>query len=124
MARAEPEGGLMPNLGRWLRRRFIALHRWLQPLTAFETDDLPDQLKANQVYLVGEEGIWWSAAMVCPCGCRAKIQLSLVEKDRPRWRALVEPTGVITLHPSVWRTKGCKSHFSVIHGRIVWARET
>lgn len=112
----------MFDAGTWVRRRLLALRRWLRPLVAHETEDFPERLNPDQVYLIGEDGNWWSAAMVCPCGCGATIQLSLIEKDRPRWRARVELSGTVTLHPSVWRTKGCKSHFFVRQGRIVWAR--
>jgi len=30
--------------------------------------------------------------------------------------------GTITLKPSVWRTKGCRSHFLVRNSRIDWCR--
>ncbi|WP_373276366.1 DUF6527 family protein [Sphingomonas agri] len=60
--------------------------------------------------------------MVCPCGCQTTIQLSLVPNDRPRWRAQVAENGIISLSPSVWRTRGCGSHFVVRDGKIRWAK--
>jgi hypothetical protein len=47
---------------------------------------------------------------------------SPVLDDDPRWE--VRATGdLITLRPSVWRTKGCKSHFVLSDGRVHWARD-
>ena len=109
---------------KWFQRGLVAFRRWLRPLRAQEVEELPERLQSDVVYLVGDDGIWWSAAFVCPCGCAATIQLSLVERDRPRWRARVEESGTLTLSPSIWRTKGCGSHFFVRHGRIRWARPT
>lgn len=36
------------------------------------------------VYAVIEEGEPWQAAMLCPCGCKAQIHLSLLPGDRGR----------------------------------------
>ena len=93
--------------------------------TGFATetvDELPDVLAHARLYLIGEGPRPWSAAMLCPCGCTAVIQLSLVANDTPSWRARRHFHGAVTLHPSVWRTKGCRSHFHLRHGRVVWSR--
>jgi len=79
----------------------------------------PESFAARVVYLVGED-VPWSAAMLCPCGCGAKIQLSLLPDDTPSWRAEEHADGTVTLWPSVWRTKGCRSHFFVRRGQIQW----
>lgn len=109
----------------------VSLHQWwvstltkFRPLRAAHVDDPPDFLEQRFVYLVGDRPTPWSASMLCPCGCAATIQLSLLANDKPSWRANVSANGVVTLTPSVWRVKGCKSHFFVRRGRIVWARET
>lgn len=91
---------------------------------AIFVDDLPDQLNRNRVYLVGDHGEPWQAAMVCPCGCSANIQLSLVPHDEPRWEASVGRRGTVSLYPSVWRTRGCYAHFFVREGKIAWARDS
>jgi hypothetical protein len=85
-------------------------------------EDLPDTLDRLTVYLVGDGPEPWSASMVCPCGCGARIALSLVKDDEPSWKARISPEGKVTLHPSVWRTKGCRSHFVLRDGRVHWAR--
>ena len=84
-------------------------------------DDLPDVLAPKRLYLVGEGACPWSAALLCPCGCEATIQLSLLPKDEPRWRAVRHFSGSVSLRPSVWRTRGCRSHFFLRRGRVVWA---
>ena len=85
-------------------------------------DDLPDVLAPKRLYLVGEDTGPWSAALLCPCGCEATIQLSLILDDKPSWRAVRHFSGSVSLQPSVWRTRGCRSHFFLRRGRIVWSR--
>ena len=95
----------------------------LRPGFATESvDDLPDALAPARLYLIGDRRRPWSAAMLCPCGCAATIQLSLVANDTPSWRARRHFFGAVTLYPSIWRTKGCRSHFHLRHGRVVWSR--
>ena len=84
-------------------------------------DDVPDALEPETVYLVGEDSLPWSAALLCPCGCGATIQVSLVAGDRPSWRAKRHLSGSVTLRPSIWRNSGCRSHFVLRRGRIVWS---
>ena len=84
-------------------------------------EDLPDVLEPDRVYLIGDGSVPWSAALLCPCRCGAVIQLSLIPSDRPRWSVSRHFTGSASLHPSIWRTKGCRSHFFLRRGRIVWA---
>ena len=83
-------------------------------------DDLPDVLKSGTVYLAGDEGHLWAAAMACPCGCRERIELNLLPQARPCWTAQRHADGTVTLMPSVWRQKGCKSLVFVRNGRIDW----
>ena len=83
-------------------------------------DDFPDRLEASKVYLAGEQGHLWGAAMICPCGCGETIELNLLKQARPCWAVKEHPDGGVTLSPSVWRQKGCGSHFFVRRGRIMW----
>jgi hypothetical protein len=86
-------------------------------------DELPDRLANRTLYLAGEEGHIWAAAMSCPCGCGERIELNLLAQVRPSWTAEPHADGSVTLAPSVWRQKGCRSHFWVRRGRIVWCRD-
>ncbi len=104
----------------WRRiEKLLGLAQLYKPMV---TDDLPDNLDLATVYLIGE-GTPWSAALVCPCGCGATIQLSLIPNDDPRWKVKDHGNGRVSLHPSIWRTKGCESHFWLKNNRVVWALE-
>ena len=97
----------------------------LRPGYATEVvDDFPVELEPNRVYLVGGPVLPWSAALQCPCGCGAAIQLSLVRHDTPSWRPRRHFWGSVSLYPSIWRKAGCRSHFFVRRGRIVWSRSS
>ena len=87
-------------------------------------EDFPDVLEINRVYLVGDDLTPWSAAFLCPCGCGEVIKLSLIKNDSPRWRVRLHFNGTVTFHPSIWRNKGCKSHFILRQGRAVWVRDS
>lgn len=102
-----------------------SLLEWMGVRPGFATElveDLPDTLEPRRLYLVGQQSMPWSAALVCPCGCGATIQLSLVAGDTPSWLAKRHFSGSVSLHPSIWRQTGCRSHFFLCRGRIVWSR--
>lgn len=82
----------------------------------------PDELKAFTMYVAGEEQHLWAAAMLCPCGCGDVIELNLLKQASPCWSVRLHADGSVSLVPSVWRSKGCRSHFLVRHGRIGWCR--
>ncbi|WP_371815099.1 DUF6527 family protein [Bradyrhizobium sp. CCBAU 51753] len=44
----------------------------------------------------------------------------LLKEIRPRWDARVDQRGHVTLHPSVWLKQGCRSHFWLRDGRVIW----
>ncbi|WP_246622445.1 DUF6527 family protein [Rhizobium laguerreae] len=58
--------------------------------------------------------------MRCPCGCGDMIELMILRGARPRWDISIDKAGHPSLHPSVWRKSGCRSHFWVREGRILW----
>lgn len=105
----------MRSIWKWL----VAKFRVGTTYGAAEEPDVPDVIDKRTLYLVGEHGKHWIAVMKCPCGCREDIQLPMSSNDRPRWKysgSLARPT----LSPSVWRKSGCRSHFLVRQGRIIW----
>lgn len=105
-------------LGRWFRLLWDPKKRYGYTMV----EDPPDELAEGVVYLMADGGPPWSATFICPCGCRERISLSLIPRDQPSWRAMVNKGG-ITLHPSVWRKRGCCSHFFIRSGRVLWAKE-
>ncbi|WP_313710354.1 DUF6527 family protein [Pseudomonas sp.] len=58
--------------------------------------------------------------MKCPCGCGRTIELLVIQEAKPRWDITVDADGLPNLNPSVWLTSGCKSHFWLIRGKVVW----
>jgi len=90
------------------------------PLATVHTDEVPEPPAPGRLYVVGEGGHAWYAVLACPCGCGATVHLSLLDGDRPRWALTEHDDGTATLWPSVWRNRGCRSHFFVRRGRIAW----
>jgi hypothetical protein len=74
------------------------------------------------VYVAGEEPHLWAAALLCPCGCGEVIHLNLLEDTSPSWKVRKNRDGSITVMPSIWRTKGCHSHFFIRNGHVDWCR--
>jgi hypothetical protein len=87
---------------------------------AVRVEDLPEGPEPYRVYIAGENNHVWGAAMVCPCGCRSVIQLNLLRQVQPRWSIQEHKDGSVSVTPSVWRQKDCRSHFVLHHGRVRW----
>jgi hypothetical protein len=83
-------------------------------------EELPDTLNPATLYVAGEGPHAWGAAMLCPCGCGDVVQLNLLKQARPCWAIRHHRDGTVSVIPSIWRTKGCRSHFSIRQGRIHW----
>jgi hypothetical protein len=94
-----------------------------KPFKTIYRNELPDVFEINTIYVIGEGRHYWCITMLCPCGCRAIIQLNLLPQVRPRWSFFHHRNTSITIEPSIWRNKGCKSHFYVRKGRIIWCRK-
>jgi hypothetical protein len=85
-----------------------------------KTKRLPDLIRPNVIYQIGDDECVWAAALRCPCGCEDVIHLSLVHDARPSWRLQKHRNGHVTLLPSVRRTVGCRSHFIIYRSRVIW----
>lgn len=86
-------------------------------------DDFPDIIEPRTIYFAGQNNHLWAAAMRCPCGCGEVIQLNLLKQTRPCWSANRQSNGTINLVPSIWRQKGCRSHFIVRNSKIIWCKD-
>lgn len=96
------------------------------PIPPYKTvyiSDLPQRLEPKVIYVSGEDGQEWFVGFLCPCGCEETIQLSILPNTKPRWKLTKHGNGTVSLHPSVWRTKGCRSHFFFKEGYISWCQE-
>jgi Family of unknown function (DUF6527) len=94
-----------------------------KPYRFLHVEEFPDKLEPMKLYVAGENGYFWAAAMLCPCGCRDVIQLNLLKKARPCWSVEEHKDGTPTVMPSVWRRENCRSHFYLRRGQIEWCRE-
>ena len=103
-------------------RRLASLLPWRKPklFRGVRVEELPDKLEPLKIYLAGEGDDLWAAALICPCGCGEVIELNLLKKARPCWSVREYSDGTVSLKPSIWRQKGCRSHFIVRAGRIDW----
>ena len=63
---------LLTQLWRWLRRLF---KRESTPYRTVVVKDIPKQFRAGEIYLIGENGYFWCAALLCPCRCSEVILL-------------------------------------------------
>ena len=87
------------------------------------TEALPSRVRPRRLYLVRDrDGFDEFVGLACPCGCGATIHLNLIDDERPCWRLSETADRGPTLHPSVWRTKGCRSHFVIRRGTLKWFR--
>lgn len=112
---------------KWLWRAWWEFRRLLlrrpPPYLVERVTELPEGLAARKLYVVGEGEHKWYTAMLCPCGCGATLHMNLLPESRPRWRLSEHRDGTATLHPSVWRTKDCRSHFFLRRGAVDWCRD-
>jgi hypothetical protein len=124
--RLEAENAVLRHQLNVLRRRLhgrvrLTNHdRWQAPFRYVAVDEFPDTLGTLKVYLAGEGENLWAASMICACGCGETIQLNLSKAARPCWEAEPHPDGTVSLSPSIWRRKGCESHFWIRRGQVDW----
>jgi hypothetical protein len=83
-------------------------------------DSLPTHLPFRNVVLARDDNEDWCVGMSCPCGCGYKIELLVIKEAKPRWDITIDKNGRPSLLPSVWLQKGCRSHFWLKNGRIIW----
>lgn len=89
-------------------------------ISIIEQDRLPDRMPPRDLVLTRDDGDDWSVGMLCPCGCGDTIELMVVPEVKPRWSVMVDKGGLPSLHPSVWRQSGCRSHFWIRQGKVFW----
>jgi hypothetical protein len=83
-------------------------------------DRAPATLPIRRLVLLRDGDEDWSVTMKCPCGCRQRIELPLLPEARPNWSLRLDERCRPTLHPSVWLKEGCRSHFLLKAGKVIW----
>jgi hypothetical protein len=102
------------------------LHNWLKHLKIKKykyqfVPDVPDVLYRKTIYVVQNEGYAWQIIMLCPCGCNKNLHMNLMKDYKPYWTFKIDKRRRITLYPSIHRIVGCRSHFFIKKGKVVWA---
>lgn len=114
------------ELGQWLVERFTSKQAKKLPRVTYqhvvETERPPpiSAVMAHTVYVVRRQAAPRWTMFHCPCGCGDVITLSLQETHDPRWSLEFTDSGRTSFHPSVWKTTGCRSHFWIKDGRVLW----
>lgn len=111
-----------------MTRRII--RSWVDALTArfsrgkytfCYVEEPPENLKPNTLYIVKDGKEPDSLIFNCPCGCGNRIELNLLPDCSPRWVLKIKRKK-ISISPSVWATRGCRSHFWIRDGKVEWFR--
>ena len=108
---------MIKGLFNWFRNLFNKEKLYESKLV----DDVPYKLNNKTIYIIENEGYRWKAVMVCPCGCNKILHMNLIKEYHPSWKVEIDEKNIITLHPSINRMVGCKSHFFIRRGEVVWA---
>jgi hypothetical protein len=85
-----------------------------------ECDGIPIFPRRHVLYILKDDYKYWLAVMICPCGCNCIIQLNLLPNSNPSWAVDKGINNKISVYPSIFRNRGCKSHFLLKKGRIIW----
>ncbi|MGO9475777.1 MAG: DUF6527 family protein [Rhodomicrobium sp.] len=101
-------------------RGFLAALSPRRSLKVFEGDSLPAKLPRRALVVAREDGEDWCVGFRCPCGCGQRLEMMLLKGVTPRWDLTADNRGRVSLYPSVWLRTGCRSHFWVRAGKIVW----
>ena len=85
-------------------------------------DDLPSDLKPYVVYVEGRKDEEDFVKFLCPCGCKEAVTLSILSITESNWK--IEYKGFlkkkVTLIPSINGLIGCRSHFFIRKGEVIW----
>jgi len=102
----------------WLRAK-----EWFLParqLLIIDGDTLPNRLPKRNLVLLREGGEDWSVGFQCPCGCGQRVELPLISEANPKWNLKLDKCSRPSIYPSVWLREGCRSHFFIKVGKVLW----
>ncbi len=108
---------------KWLSSIWHRSRRWYWARKTLVTgwcEDLPNRPMPGRIYIVGGRRHPWQAVLRCPCGCGELIYIMISPHQENRWQVREHEDGRLSLHPSIWRTKGCRAHFIIRRGRVQW----
>ena len=110
----------MKKLLSWWRSLALPSRPWGIAGYVGAADEIPDQLPAKGVILVGMEDNPTWAALDCPCRRGHQLLVNLDRSRRPVWT--IDSIKPLTIRPSIADTTFDRQcHFWVRRGRIRWA---
>lgn len=112
----------VPTASRPSRLKDLPIH--FREITVTSKTPASTMIADKQLHVVRHNGELYWALFRCPSGCGEVISLPLRSPHVPKWRLSETSDGLPSLYPSVWRNKGCMSHFWIEEGRIVWCGDT
>lgn len=83
-----------------------------------------DSLETGWIYVVGGPDYQKWAYFRCPADNDEIIQLSLMNKHRPRWSVAIDFLQRPTITPSVRQVEGSYAHFWLRKGCVDWCADT
>lgn len=113
------------SAARWLWASLciaLGLRRRIRAYSAIEVVEAAPSLEdveAAKLVVVRANGKDRWVMLRCPCGCNEVVTLSVQQAHRTHWTRSGSQDRP-TLHPSIWRTEGCRSHFWILDGKVVW----
>ena len=102
--------------------RLIPRSQFLAEVQAFHPRQ--EQLTSGRLIIVRDGTLDKWICLACPCGCGAKVQLSMGMNRRPRWSVKFDWLNRPTIEPSIRRLDECKCHFWLKRGRIHWCPDS
>lgn len=104
-----------------ISKMFWAFKKFQYKIEIIPDNPDPAILIKNIVYVVGEKKFVKWAYLKCPCGCNDAIMLSLNRTKSPSWSVKQDKLGRATISPSINKLDGCKSHFFIKNGKVIWS---
>jgi hypothetical protein len=109
---------LIRRITGWIVRRYRII---FSPTYRFViVDDTATVILERTIFILKEDIVADSIAFKCPCGCKEDIYLNLLPDADPCWTWSGLSARKISIYPSVWRRVGCKSHFFIRDGKVIW----
>ncbi|WP_145650035.1 DUF6527 family protein [Pseudoduganella lurida] len=106
----------------WRRLKSYCENRYYtRRIEICNSEILPVKMPTRNIVLLREGNQDWSVGFACPCGCFRTIELLLIPDATPHWVLTINKERP-TLSPSVWLKTGCRSHFWVRDGKIIWCK--
>lgn len=115
---SELTGCAVSVLSKWWRQA-RRLRRLRRAIPVASTSDVESRVRPGAVVLIGPKGAPKWMLLGCPCRCGETLWVNLMSGQPRRWELDRDPTGALTLTPSLDVTT-CGSHFWIRRGKVVW----